>query len=118
MRCLQAAPLFLWMPPLRRKMLQDSPELPQILERMVDLYTELGNRLIANELLIAKLMTELAQRSDSPDDYMMRLTGEISGLTDRLAGVTKSLGGPHYDPAQITSYVYRLCDMAEDLKNK
>lgn len=83
---------------------------------MVDLYTDLGNRMIANELLTAKLMSEMSKNSPDADADMMRFTSEVAGLADRLASVTKGAKNEHYDPSQITQYLYRLCDMAEDLK--
>lgn len=98
-------------------MLENSPELPEILERMIDVYTDLGNQMIANDLITAKLMCEISRNSADPDAYMMRLTSEVSGLADRLASETKGLADRAYDPTQITQYMYRLCDMAEDLKN-
>lgn len=83
---------------------------------MIDLYTDLGNRMIANDLLVAKLMSEMSKNSPDADKYMMRLTSEVAGLADRLASANKGIENKHYDPSQITQYLYRLCDMAEDLQ--
>lgn len=83
---------------------------------MIDLYTDLGNRVIANDLLTAKLMSEMSKNSPDPEAYMMRLTSEVAGLADRLASANRDIENEHYDPSQITQYLYRLCDMAEGLK--
>lgn len=96
--------------------MRTEPELEDILNRIVDLYADLGNRMIAMELLAAKLMSEMTKRSSDPSVSMLRLSAEVTGLAHLLASTTKTLASDHYDPAAITHQLHKLCDMAEKLE--
>lgn len=92
------------------------PELKDILNRIVDLYTDLGSRMIAAELIAAKLMSEITKRSGDPSLSMIRLTAEVTGLAHLLASTTKTLANEYYDPSAVTHQLDKLRDMAERLE--
>lgn len=77
-------------------------------------YAVIGSRIIALEAVSAKIIQEICNFSEKPDEHMIKLTSEIRGLADAVAhGTNVLVAVKGFDPSELTRALERICDMAE-----
>lgn len=91
----------------------DNDHLISTLQKLSGLYIELSCKVIANEIVIAKLMKELSELSPEPERFSLRISAEITGIAERLAFANKHIPQDICDVAQISRDLHRICMMAD-----
>jgi hypothetical protein len=77
-------------------------------------YVDLSNRMIAMEVVCAKLVQELASAGGDQEGVMLRVTSELRGIADVIARGNQRLERTEdYDASVLTRALERLCSMAE-----
>jgi hypothetical protein len=85
----------------------------QAIKDLTSYYENLGSRLIAVEVVCAKLIQESARVQTMPSDHILRVTSELRGTADAIA-LKGALPGLKNNPSGITNAIERICFMAED----